>query len=317
MTSKEYSKENKKAIIICGPTASGKSSLAMEVCQRLNGSVISADSRQIYKKLDIGTAKPSQEDMDRIPHYMIDVVEITEDFTAVDFSRLAREYIEQIFNAGRIPIIAGGAGLYLEALTGKIVEAPPRDDAVRGILERRISEEGSRKLHEELRLIDPESAADISPSDPVRIVRALEIFELSGESASLIKKTGRYPLPNVDFLWIGLDPGRETLYRRIDVRVERMIEAGLVEETQTLVRKGMGEVLRKKKIVGYAEVLETLDGHRTLDEAISLIKQHTRNYAKRQMTWFRNRLSPVWVNPAENGFRGKVFQLIDEYLKRA
>jgi tRNA dimethylallyltransferase len=317
MISKEYSKENRKAVIICGPTACGKSSLAMEVCESFAGSIINADSRQIYRGLDIGTAKPSPEDMRRIPHYMIDIVEITEDFNAVDFSRNARDYIEQICESGRIPIIVGGAGLYLEALTGGIVEAPPRDDEIRKRLEKRIAAEGTEKLHAELRLIDPVSAADISPGDPVRIVRALEIFELSGEAPSLIRKTGQYSIPDIDFLWIGLDPGREKLYERINARVDRMIDAGLIDETRKLVDKGMGEALRKKKIVGYTEILEVFDGRIATNRAIELIKQHTRNYAKRQMTWFRNRLTPTWVNPLESDFQGKVFELIDEYLKRA
>ena len=205
MISKKYSKENKKAVIICGPTASGKSALGLAICERFRGSIIGADSRQIYKRLDIGTAKPSAEDRGKIPHYMIDIVEIAEEFSAVRFAELAKVYIEQIFSSGRIPVVAGGAGLYLESLTRGIVEAPPKDDEIRNELERRIREEGSEKLHEELRRIDPESADDISPGDPVRLVRALEIFELTGEIPSLIRKTGHYSVPDVEFLWIGID----------------------------------------------------------------------------------------------------------------
>lgn len=316
MISKEYSKENKKAVIICGPTASGKSALAMAVCERFSGSIISADSRQIYKRLDIGTAKPSPDDRRRIPYFMVDIAEITDDFTAVDFAKLAKVYIEQILDSGRIPVIAGGAGLYLEALTGGIVEAPPKDNDIRKELERRIRDEGCGKLHEELRRIDPESAADISPNDPVRVVRALEIFELTGEAPSSIRKTGHYPVPDCEFLWIGIDLPRETLYERINNRVDEMIDSGLMEEVKKLVADGMGEILRKKKIVGYAEVLDALGGRYSIQEAVGYIKQHTRNYAKRQMTWFRNRMSPKWINPLENGFEGKVFELIDDYLKR-
>ncbi len=316
MISKKYSKENKKAVIICGPTASGKSALGLAICERFRGSIIGADSRQIYKRLDIGTAKPSAEDRGKIPHYMIDIVEIAEEFSAVRFAELAKVYIEQIFSSGRIPVVAGGAGLYLESLTRGIVEAPPKDDEIRNELERRIREEGSEKLHEELRRIDPESADDISPGDPVRLVRALEIFELTGEIPSLIRKTGHYSVPDVEFLWIGIDLPREKLYERINARVDEMVEAGLIEEVKKLVDDGMGGVLRKKKIVGYIEILDAFEGRHSIPEAVRLIKQHTRNYAKRQLTWFRNRLSPQWVNPLESGFHGKVFELIDDYLKR-
>ena len=316
MISKKYSKENKKAVIICGPTASGKSALGLAICERFRGSIIGADSRQIYKRLDIGTAKPSAEDRGKIPHYMIDIVEIAEEFSAVRFAELAKVYIEQIFSSGRIPVVAGGAGLYLESLTRGIVEAPPKDDEIRNELERRIREEGSERLHEELRRIDPESADDISPGDSVRVVRALEIFELSGEAPSLIRKTGRYSVPDVEFLWIGIDLPREKLYEKINARVDEMVESGLIKEVKKLVDDGMGGVLRKKKIVGYIEILDAFEGRHSIPEAVRLIKQHTRNYAKRQLTWFRNRLSPQWVNPLESGFHGKVFELIDDYLKR-
>jgi tRNA dimethylallyltransferase len=316
MISKKYSKDNKKAVIICGPTASGKSDLGLAVSERIKGSIIGADSRQIYKRLDIGTAKPSAADMARISHFMIDIVDITEEFSAVKFAELAIVYLEQIIDSGRIPVVVGGAGLYLEALTRGIVEAPPKDAEVRDELERRIGEEGGERLHEELRRIDPESADDISPNDPVRIVRALEIFELTGETPSLIRKAGHYSVPDVEFLWIGMDLPREKLYERINDRVDRMVESGLVEEVKGLVDDGLGEALINKKIVGYTEILDAFEGKHSIPEAVNLIKQHTRNYAKRQLTWFRNRLSPHWVNPLESGFHGKVFELIDDYLKR-
>jgi tRNA dimethylallyltransferase len=316
MISKKYSKENKKAVIICGPTGSGKSALGMAVCERFGGSIIGADSRQIYKKLDIGTAKPSIEDMWKIPHYIVDIIDITGEFTAVKFDELAKDSIEQIFAAGRIPVVVGGAGLYLEALTRGIVDAPPKNDEIRKGLERRIEQDGCEKLHDELREIDPESADIISPNDPVRIVRALELFELSGMPASLIRRTGSYRPPEIRFLWIGINLPRDTLYERIDARVDLMVTAGLIDEVKRLVDDGLGEALKAKKIVGYTEILNGLEGDYSMDEAINLIKRHTRNYAKRQMTWFRNRLSPKWINPLETGFHDKVFELIDDYLKR-
>lgn len=316
MTSKEYLKENKKAIIICGPTASGKTALAISVCEKFNGSIIGADSRQIYRGLDIGTAKPSADERAKVPHYMIDIVDIDEDFTAAEFGRRATEYLEQIRNAGRIPVIAGGAGLYLEALTEGLADAPPKDDNIRRALEERIEREGIAVLHRELRVIDPETAEKISPNDPVRIVRALEIYELSGKPACLIRREGHYSKPDFNFLWIGLELPRKILYERIDTRVDGMIESGLEEEIRKIVNEGSGGALKKKKIVGYAEILDALDSEYSMAEAIRLIKQHSRNYAKRQLTWFRNRCSPIWVNPLEKGFEGKVFALIDDYLKR-
>jgi tRNA dimethylallyltransferase len=288
----------------------------MAVCERFGGSIIGADSRQIYKRLDIGTAKPSTEDMRKIPHYLVNIIGITGEFTAVKFAEMATESIEQIFAAGRIPVVVGGAGLYLEALTGGIVDAPAKNAEVRKALERRIKEEGSEKLHEELSEIDPESAEVISSNDPVRIVRALELFELSGRPASLIRRTGFYSPPEVEFLWIGIELPRGILYERIDARVDLMVTAGLIDEVRRLVDEGLGEALKTKKIVGYTEILNALEGDYSMDEAINLIKQHTRNYAKRQMTWFRNRLSPDWINPLETGFHDKVFELIDDYLKR-
>ena len=173
MTSKRYSSGNNKAIIICGPTGSGKSALSMSVAEHFDCSIIGADSRQIYRRLDIGTAKPSMAEMIKIAHYMIDIIEITDDFTAVRFTQLAKDYLELIFNSGRIPLIVGGAGLYLEALTSGIVEAPARDSSVREKLEKRIEREGTNTLHDELKNIDPLSAEKIEPNDPVRIVRAL------------------------------------------------------------------------------------------------------------------------------------------------
>lgn len=287
------------------------------MCDQFGGSIIGADSRQIYRRLDIGTAKPSREEMRRFPHYLIDIVEITEEFTAVRFAEMAKVSIEQIIMSGRIPVVVGGAGLYLEALTRGFVEAPSKDDEVRRRLESRIEREGVEKLYEELRQVDPESANKISPRDPVRIVRALEIFELSGQPAGLIRRTGRYSPPEIDFLWVGIELPRETLYERIDARVDSMISAGLVDEVKTLVDEGLGGALKAKKIVGYTEILNAMEGEYSMEDAVNLIKQHTRNYAKRQLTWFRNRLSPYWINPLEDGFQGKVFELIDDYLKRA
>lgn len=318
MISKRYSVENKpiKAVIICGPTGSGKSSLGIELALRYGGSIIGADSRQIYRRLDIGTAKPSKQDRLRVPHYLIDVADVSEEFTAKKYARLASEALEHIAGQKRIPIIVGGAGLYLEALTAGLFDGPGRDNKLRGQLEEEIEREGIAPLYRKLTQVDPETAVRVSPSDKNRIIRALEIYEKSGKKPSRLKKDGPYVAPDAVYTWIGLQPPRPELYRRLDQRVDRMVERGLIREVERLMADGLGEVIRKKKIVGYYEIIEAMEGNSTMDEALDLVRRHSRNYAKRQMTWFRNRTSPHWIDPTMDQFGYKVFALLDEYLKR-
>jgi tRNA dimethylallyltransferase len=306
-----------KVIIICGPTGSGKSGLGMELAARYGGSIISADSRQIYRRLDIGTAKPSKFDRERIPHYLIDVADVREDFTARRYAELATEAIEHIGRAGRIPMIVGGAGLYIEALTRGLFEGPEKDMRLRSELQARADHEGPEALHRELMRIDPETAEGISPNDVIRTIRALEILKLTGKIPSRIKKEGRYPVPDAEYYWIGLDLPRDRLYERINSRVDRMIDDGLVEEIKELMADGLGEPIKKKKIVGYYEIINALEGDTPIDEAIELVKRHSRNYAKRQITWFKNRAAANWLDPSGNQFHDKVFSSLDEYLKRA
>ncbi len=304
-----------RAVVICGPTGSGKSSLALELATRYGGSIISADSRQIYRRLDIGTAKPSKAERLKIPHYLIDVADIKENFTARRYADLAGEAIELIYQADRIPMIVGGAGLYIEALTRGLFEGPERDDRLRSELEARADREGSETLYRELVEIDPETAGRFSPNDIVRIIRALEIFKLSGEIPSRLKNAGRHSIPDAEYYWIGLNPPRNQLYDRINRRVEKMVDSGLIAEIEELVADGLGEQIKKRKIVGYYEIIDAMEGNTSIDEAVELVKQHSRNYAKRQMTWFKNRTSPNWMNPDENRFYDKVFGSLDEYLK--
>ncbi len=306
-----------KAIIICGPTGSGKSTVGLALATRYGGAIISADSRQIYRRLNIGTAKPSKADRQKIPHYLIDVADVTEDFTAKRYVDLAAEAIEHIGQADRIPMIVGGAGLYIEALTRGLFEGPERDSRLRSELEARADREGPEDLYRELMRIDPETAEGISPNDIIRIIRALEIFKLTGKIPSRMKKGSRYSIPDAEYYWIGLDLPRNELYDRINRRVDKMVGDGLIAEIEELIADGLGEPIKKKKIVGYCEIIDALEGNTTIDEAIELIKQHSRNYAKRQMTWFKNRAAPNWLDPNENQFYDKVFRSLDEYLKRA
>ena len=316
MISKEFSKENKtfKAVIICGPTGSGKSSLAMDLGAQFGGQIISADSRQIYRRLDIGTAKPTVEDRAKIPHHMIDVADVAENFTAKQYAEMTSEIIERINRIGSVPLIVGGAGLYLSALTNGLFEGPPRDENLRAQFAERIRQYGLYSLHAELAQIDPNSAIYIPPSDSVRIIRALEVFKLTGKPMTELKTNGQYINLDAEYLWLGLNYPRDILYERIDQRVDSMIETGLIDEVQGLVRDGLGSILKIKKIVGYFEIIDALEGAISIDEAILLVKQHSRNYAKRQLTWFRHKAQVQWINPENNHFLDEMKIKLDEFL---
>lgn len=305
------------AVIICGPTGSGKSAVGMEIARRYKGSIISADSRQIYRRLDIGTAKPSKEDRAEIPHYMIDVADVNEDFTAARFAAEAINNIELIIALNRIPILVGGTGLYIEALTEGIFIGPGKDEKIRRELKKTADAAGLHVLYERLADVDPDTAEFISPNDEVRIIRALEIFEQTGIPPGRIRQTGDYLKSDLEFLWIGVAPPRSILYRRIDTRVEKMVEDGLINEVKKLVEDGLSDHIKRKKIVGYYEIIDALNTSDDLANAIRLVKQHSRNYAKRQLTWFRNRTSPTWLNSDDSLFYDKVFALLDENFNRA
>jgi tRNA dimethylallyltransferase len=316
MISKESSKENKsiKAVIICGPTGSGKSSLAMKLAAHFGGQIVSADSRQIYRRLDIGTAKPTIEDRAKIPHHLIDIADVTENFTAKQYAEMASVAIERVNRDGDVTFIVGGAGLYLSALTKGLFEGPPRDEKLRTQLEERLSRFGPSELHSELAQIDPASAICIPPSNSVRIIRALEVFRLTGKTISQLKTDGKYINLDAEYLWLGLDYPREILYRQIDQRVDSMIKTGLIDEVRGLMQDGLGPILKSKKIVGYFEIINALDGALSIDEAILLIKQHSRNYAKRQLTWFRNKAKVRWINPENNRYMDDINIKLEEYL---
>jgi tRNA dimethylallyltransferase len=307
-----------RAIIVCGPTGSGKSSWAMGLAERFGGRIIGADSRQIYRRLDIGTAKPSREDRSKIPHYMIDIIEITDEFSAKKYAELASAAIEDTDAAGAVPFIVGGAGLYLEALTEGLFEAPGKDNSIREELELVARQDGLQKLHQELARVDPESAANISQNDGIRLVRALEIYRLTGKPISMLRTAGEYHRVNSSYIWLGLEYERGELYRRIEARVDQMVKDGLVDEVNNLLRDGFGNPIIEKGIVGYCEVIEALENKITLSEAIAQIKQHSRNYAKRQLTWFGNKAPVNWISSDASSSSDFASKLIDTHLhKRA
>ncbi|HIZ73302.1 MAG TPA: tRNA (adenosine(37)-N6)-dimethylallyltransferase MiaA [Candidatus Gallimonas intestinavium] len=290
-----------KALVISGPTASGKTALSVECAKRLNGEIISADALLVYKGLDIGTAKPTKGEMGGIPHYMIDVVEPTESFSVSDYERLALPILEDIVARGKVPILVGGTSFYLDALLyQRTLGGAPADEGIRQKYEAIFEKEGKEALFSLLREIDPASAEVLHPNDKKRVIRALEIYELTGKrkSEQHDERTPRLPV-----LAVGVDYPREELYVRIDARVDEMMKAGLVEEVKGLLNSGIPENAQCMQGIGYKEVAEILknnDLHSTMsdkfDAMSDIIKKNTRNYAKRQLTYLRKR-NVVWLAP--------------------
>ncbi len=278
-----------RILAVVGPTAAGKSAYAVELAKRVGGEIISCDSMQVYRGMDIGTAKPTTEEMGGIPHHLIDIAEPDEPFSCADYVEYAKKAVSRIVAHGNLPIFCGGTGLYLDRFLHGGVAAPTENDpALRAELAAFAAKEGNAALHEQLAAVDPESAAQIHPNNVRRVIRALEIFKLTGIPKSVWdRQTGglspRY-LPEV----IGLELPREELNRRIDVRVDRMMQSGLVAETERLAARGVFEKNRTAaQAIGYKEILPFLRGECSEEEAAERLKTATHQYAKRQMTWFR------------------------------
>ena len=290
-----------KALVIAGPTASGKTALSVACAKRLNGEIISADALLVYKGLDIGTAKPTKGEMGGIPHYMIDVVEPTESFSVSDYERLALPILEDIVARGKVPILVGGTSFYLDALLyQRTLGGAPADEGIRQKYEAIFEREGKEALFALLQEIDPASAEVLHPNDKKRVIRALEIYELTGKRKS---EQHDERIPRLPVLAVGVDYPREALYARIDARVDEMIKSGLVEEVEGLLESGIPENAQCMQGIGYKEVVEILknsDLHSTMSDKINamsdIIKKNTRNYAKRQLTYLRKR-NVVWLAP--------------------
>jgi len=299
-------------VVICGPTASGKTELALRLAERFDVEVVSADSRQVYRTMDVGTAKPNQQERALVPHHLIDVVDPDEDFTAADFVRQGREALRGIHAAGRLPLLVGGTGLYIQSLTEGLVSAPGGSSELRRELELRDQEEGDGALYALLQRHDPETAKRLPPADRVRIIRALEVFFLSGRPLSDWQRDHGFRDRPYRLLLIGLQPEREALYARTDARAVAMLQQGLVEECRALLGRGYPPGLKALQTIGYREVLQFLGGELDLEEALERIQRHTRRYAKRQLTWFRRDLRINWFESTE--VFDKIAKLIDEFL---
>ncbi len=286
-----------KVIILCGPTASGKTAAAMELAQKIGAEIVNADSGQVYRGLDIGTAKPSAEDRKRAVFHLLDILDPSEAFSAAEFRRLASSAIEDIQKRGKTPIVCGGTGLYLKALEEGLFEGPKADLSLREILEAEIKRDGVDAFHEALKRVDPVAAASIPRGNRQRLIRAMEVFRLTGRPISEFWEEHRLKRTStVVFLKVGLDLPREILKVRIDARVSEMLGAGLVEEVEGLRAHWDAPALR---IIGYKEIIAHLKGEFPLAEAEGLIKIHTRQYAKRQRTWFRKDAEIRWFSEFE------------------
>lgn len=284
-----------KALVICGATASGKTSLAVSCAQKLNTEIISADSMLIYRGLDIGTAKPTKEEQGGILHHLIDVASPKETFSVSDYEKMAIPIVYELFSKGKVPIICGGTGFYINALLYKSQFGGAGADAkVREKYESIYEMYGKEYLHALLREVDEESAKKLHVNDVKRVVRALEIYEITGKKKSLQNDT---LVPRFDFIAVSIDYPRDVLYQRIDRRVEEMFENGLMDEVQTLKNESVSETMQCMQGIGYKEVLEGQKSGWSIEEIKELIKKNTRNYAKRQITFFKRMQNHIRLTP--------------------
>ena len=296
-------------ICVVGPTASGKTALAVELAKCFDGEVVSCDSMQIYRRMDIGTAKPTIEEMQGIPHHMIDIIEPDEAFSVSRYVELADPIVQDILSRGKRVIIAGGTGLYVDALMKGNDFAPFPSTGCRERLEARLETEGLDVLMEELRAIDPE-ALERSQNNPRRIIRALEVWQETGETITAHNLRTQSIPPKYEPLWIGLDyVNRQDLYDRIDLRVELMIRDGLLNEIRSILGSGIPESATAMQAIGYKEFVDAMAGRDTLENAVASVQQSSRRYAKRQLTWFRKNPKMNWICRKNGQSSEEIFEI--------
>lgn len=286
-------------VVICGPTAVGKTAVAVALAAAFDGEIISADSMQIYRRMDIGTAKPSAEEQQAARHHLIDIREPDEPFDAAAFARAARHAADAILSRGHLPLLAGGTGLYIKAFLHGIFESDPVDPLIRARLKTEMEAQGPAALHRRLARIDPAAAGRIHPNDGFRIVRALETIEACGEPISSCHADHRFKEDPYRALKIGLQMDREALYRRIDQRVDAMLETGLEQEVRGLLAAGYSTELKSMQSIGYRHLVEFIEGRIGREECVRTLKRDTRRYAKRQFTWFGGDGDIIWYAPED------------------
>ena len=287
----------KPLIILTGPTAVGKTKASIGLAKALNGEIISADSMQVYKHMDIGSAKIRPEEMQGIKHYLIDELEPDEEFHVVRFQEMAKKALEEIYAKNKIPIVVGGTGFYIQALLYDIdFTENNEDNAYRKELEQLAMEKGAEVLHDMLRKVDPESAEVIHANNVKRVIRALEFYKQTGEKISEHNEQERAKTSPYDFCYFILNDERERLYERINLRIDQMLADGLVDEVKNLKEKGFTKDMVSMQGLGYKEILDYLNGNCTLEEAIYILKRDTRHFAKRQLTWFRRERDVIWIS---------------------
>lgn len=323
----------KPLIILTGPTAVGKTKLSIALAKAVNGEIISADSMQVYQYMDIGSAKIKKEEMQGVPHYLIDVLKPEEEFHVVRFQEMAKQAMEEIHAKGKIPILTGGTGFYIQAVVKDIDFSENTEKSeVRSRLEQLAKDKGSEYLHQKLLEVDPDSAQKIHANNVKRVIRALEYYELTGEKISLHNEREAAKESPYCYAYFVLNDLREKLYQRIDARVDEMLKEGLVQEVEKLSRMGYTRNMVSMQGLGYKEILAYLEGECSLEEAVYILKRDTRHFAKRQITWFKREPDVIWVNKPEFGYedekilnymlencekRGIIHGRNDEYVPKA
>lgn len=294
-------------ICIAGPTASGKTALSIALAKELGGEIVSCDSMQVYKRMDIGTAKPTLAEMENIPHHMLSVAEPWEDFSVGKYCDMAAPIVDNILSRGKTAIIVGGTGLYMDALIRGNDFAPVPSTGCREKLELLVQEQGIESVIAQLRAVDPESAARLHPSDQKRIIRAMEVYLETGESITEHNRKTQLLPPKYTPIWFALeDEDRADLYERIDRRVEIMLQNGLIDEIRSLLGEGVPEKCTAMQAIGYKEFVDVLYGRSSLETATALVQQSSRKYAKRQLTWFRRNQSIHWLRRKKNEDNAKI-----------
>ena len=307
----------KPLIILTGPTAVGKTKASIGLAKALNGEIISADSMQVYKHMDIGSAKIRPEEMQGIKHYLIDELEPDEEFHVVRFQEMAKKALEEIYAKNKIPIVVGGTGFYIQALLYDIdFTENDEDTEYRKELEQLAAEKGADALHDMLRKVDPESAEAIHANNVKRVIRALEFHKQTGEKISEHNEQERAKSSPYDFCYFVLNDEREQLYERINLRIDQMLAEGLIEEVKSLKELGYTKDMVSMQGLGYKEILDYLNGNCTLEEAIYILKRDTRHFAKRQLTWFRREKDVIWVSKNEHNYdEDKILNVMLDHIK--